>query len=191
METLSQLKAVGYLIQLQSMSHFFPTAADMFVSYLLLDALVGNTDRHHENWGVLDISKSNHAARTLQLAPSYDHASSLGRNLTEKEFAERLSTRDRNRTVEAYVDRTKSAFYADNDAKQPVSPIAAFQMAAEIRPEAAEFWLNRLQSFGKSSWVHIISEIPGELMSTPAKEFVDRMLSVTKQRLLESLGTKT
>lgn len=28
-------------------------AFDAFVGYLLLDALIGNTDRHHENWGVI------------------------------------------------------------------------------------------------------------------------------------------
>jgi len=29
------------------------TADTYFVGYLMLDALVGNTDRHHENWGVI------------------------------------------------------------------------------------------------------------------------------------------
>src|SRR5690606_22377951 len=28
-------------------------AFDSFVGYLMLDALIGNTDRHHENWGVI------------------------------------------------------------------------------------------------------------------------------------------
>jgi hypothetical protein len=29
------------------------TAIDTFVGYLLLDAWIGNTDRHHENWGFI------------------------------------------------------------------------------------------------------------------------------------------
>ena len=29
------------------------TDCDLFVGYLLLDALIGNVDRHHENWGVI------------------------------------------------------------------------------------------------------------------------------------------
>ena len=28
--------------------------ADLFLGYLLLDAIVGNTDRHHENWGFIN-----------------------------------------------------------------------------------------------------------------------------------------
>jgi hypothetical protein len=27
---------------------------DAFVGYLVFDALIGNTDRHHENWGITD-----------------------------------------------------------------------------------------------------------------------------------------
>lgn len=51
-------------------------------SYLVLDALIGNTDRHHENWGIL----CNRAGGDLgiSLAPSYDHASALGRELMDQ-----------------------------------------------------------------------------------------------------------
>jgi len=48
------------------------SAVDCFVGSLLLDALIGNGDRHHENWAVI------HGTASRRLAPSYDHASSLG-----------------------------------------------------------------------------------------------------------------
>jgi len=53
------------------------SAAEVFCGYLVLDAWIGNTDRHHENWAVI--------ARGQEriLAPTYDHASSLGRNESE------------------------------------------------------------------------------------------------------------
>jgi hypothetical protein len=53
-------------------------ALGLFAGYLLLDALIGNTDRHHENWAVV-VSRSSPGARFLELAATYDHASSLGR----------------------------------------------------------------------------------------------------------------
>ena len=46
------------------------SAFDGFVGYLVLDAWVNNTDRHHRNWGVI-------RGLTKMLAPSFDHASSL------------------------------------------------------------------------------------------------------------------
>lgn len=49
------------------------TARDVFVGYLMFDAWIANQDRHHENWGLVGTLRSTH------LAPSFDHASSRGR----------------------------------------------------------------------------------------------------------------
>ena len=51
-------------------------AKERMAAYLVLDALVGNTDRHHENWGILRKRTPNGWAGMV--APSFDHASSLG-----------------------------------------------------------------------------------------------------------------
>ena len=58
---------------------------DMFVGYLMFDALIGNTDRHHENWGVT----TGHG-QPQALAPTYDHASSMGRELSDAKREARL-----------------------------------------------------------------------------------------------------
>jgi hypothetical protein len=63
-------------------------AVDVFVGYLMLDAWIGNTDRHHENWGLVVHAQGTH------LAPSYDHAASLGAHETEENRHDRLTTRD-------------------------------------------------------------------------------------------------
>ena len=54
-------------------------AKAQFAGYLTLDALVGNTDRHNENWGLLAKDDGSGA----RIAPSYDHASCLGRELQD------------------------------------------------------------------------------------------------------------
>ncbi|WP_172435571.1 HipA domain-containing protein, partial [Escherichia coli] len=50
---------------------------ETFVGYLLLDAWIGNTDRHHENWAFISLGEK------IYLAPTYDHASSMGRELSD------------------------------------------------------------------------------------------------------------
>jgi hypothetical protein len=50
-----------------------------FIELLVLDAVVGNSDRHPNNWSII-----RHATRPDKLAPSYDHGSSLGRELTNE-----------------------------------------------------------------------------------------------------------
>ena len=49
---------------------------DYSVGYLIFDCLIGNTDRHHENWGI--ILNNADGQVDLHLAPSFDHASCLG-----------------------------------------------------------------------------------------------------------------
>ncbi len=57
------------------------TGFDVFVSYLILDAVIANRDRHEQNWAVLSPLQR---TGLLRLAPSYDHAGSLGYNLTDQ-----------------------------------------------------------------------------------------------------------
>ena len=77
-------------------------APDLFTGYLMLDALLGNTDRHHENWAIIQMS-SQDSKRVAVLCPSFDHASCLGHNLHDEERHDRLTTRSANRAVSAYV----------------------------------------------------------------------------------------
>ena len=59
-----------------------------FAAYVVLDAVVGNTDRHHENWGLL-VEPTPRGPRGF-LSPTFDHASSLGRELRDEKRAARL-----------------------------------------------------------------------------------------------------
>lgn len=71
------------------------SALDVFVGYLMLDAWVGSQDRHHENWGFIVSPES-----TIHLAPTFDHASSLGWNETDETRTQRLMTRDSRRGMD-------------------------------------------------------------------------------------------
>lgn len=59
---------------------YLESAVDAFAGYLVLDALVANTDRHEENWAVL---RSVVAGQPDRLSPSWDHGSALGHRLDE------------------------------------------------------------------------------------------------------------
>lgn len=62
-----------------------PIAFDWFVGYLVLDALVGNTDRHQDNWATI------RGPAGQRLSPSFDHASCLGFQISNEERRERLA----------------------------------------------------------------------------------------------------
>lgn len=152
---------------------------DVFVGYLMLDALVGNQDRHHENWGLI-----NSFEHGLRLAPTFDHASSLGRNETDEARVERLGSKDKGRGTEHYCSRARSGLYKSTNDNKPLSTIAAFQEVAKMRPSAGRYWLWRLEQMQPSGFERIFTELPESLISTPAQLFAMRMLEVNQGRLL-------
>jgi hypothetical protein len=158
---------------------FVRNAVDTFIGYLLLDALVGNTDRHHENWAVIRLPEG-----VVHLAPTFDHASSLGRNLLDEERAERLRTKDRNRTVEAFASRAASALYRTETDRKPHSPLGAFLEAAHFNHAAALAWLDVLDALTEEETAIIINDVPPERISETAAQFAHRIISINKDNLL-------
>ncbi len=65
------------------------TATDVLVGYLILDALVGNGDRHEQNWAVL-WAKSSTSGLTDRLSAGYDVGASLGFQLSDRQRSDRL-----------------------------------------------------------------------------------------------------
>jgi excisionase family DNA binding protein len=158
-------------------------AADVFAGYLMLDAWIANTDRHHENWGLIVDPQG----KKLNLAPTFDHASSFGCNITDDERWERLKTRDFNRSVGYFVSRARSAFFLDQADRKPLSTLEVFQLAAKERPAAAHYWLDKLAGVAMDEIESVILNIPGTEMSEVAKEFSWTVLELNRQRLLDRI----
>jgi hypothetical protein len=155
------------------------TAADAFVGYLLLDAVITNGDRHHENWGVLQLGNG-----TRQLAPSYDHASSLGRELTDAQRDQRLTTRDKGYALAAYLSRARSAFFASVTDDKTMHPVDAFTRAAKQRPAAAKLWVARLSDLREDDLDVLLRRIPESTMSASAHRFARELLQLSRNQLL-------
>lgn len=151
--------------------------ADQFVGYLLLDALVSNTDRHHENWAVLQ------SGTQRLLAPTYDHASSLGRNEPARRIEARLDGQDPRVTVQAYVHKGKSAFYSEATARRPLSPLAAFGQAAQLRPRGAEFWTGQLRGLSDSDFGALLQRVPSERISDLHRRFAATIMQCNRERI--------
>lgn len=158
-------------------------ARDVFVGYLLLDALIGNTDRHPENWAVL-LFRPVGPERAGVLCPTFDHAACLGFNLADGERAGRLSTRDRGYAVSAYVLKARSALYRSEADKKPLSPLDTFRAAAGWCPDAARYWLGRLTRIGDEQLTDIVNRVPDVMMTGTARRFASAVLSCNRTNLL-------
>jgi len=153
-----------------------PTAMDWFVGYLVLDVLIGNTDRHIENWGVVRY------AGGVRLAPSFDHASSLGFMLSDQQRADRLETKDQLRNVRAYAAAARSKFEG-----RPHPAGVAIDGLRRLTSIAIQHWVGVVDTL--PSIEHLVAAVPESRMSTAAKAFAIRLYEENHSTLSQAFRT--
>lgn len=158
------------------------SALDVFTGYVLLDAWIANQDRHHENWGALRKDGE------LCLAPTFDHGASMARNLTDYERRDRLTTRDANRRVAAFVRKSRSAFYASIGDTKPMSTLEAWNACVARTPQAASIWRERLEQISEQAVEHLLREIPSRRMTEVCRQFTMELLKENQKRLVKGDG---
>jgi hypothetical protein len=169
-----------------SFSSNIDNTIDLFLGYLLLDALVGNTDRHHANWGVLVQLEGSGELGHVELAPTFDHASSLGRELEETNRESLLVGSGYRRNVATYAQRASSAIYLKEKDDKPLPTLNAFIELSNHAPKAKKIWLDKLGDITDDSLKGCIDRIPKSLLSCRSGEFVYQLLLFNKQRLLNA-----
>ena len=156
-------------------------AGDVFCGYLILDALISNQDRHHENWAII----VNNETGERFLCPTYDHAASLGRELLDDEREERLNTRDKNRKVDQFICKARSELFNLKTDKKPLLTIDAFYNAVDKRDKARVHWVSRLKEVREEEIRKIFLNIPDSVITETAKEFAIQMVLGNMNRILE------
>lgn len=158
------------------------TPMETFVGYLLLDAWIGNTDRHHENWGFIVNKLVNiEQIKVLNLAPTFDHASSLGRELQDNKRQEKLN----NKTVKNYAAKSRSGIYAKVGDRKAMFTLDTFGEAAQRYPQAALIWLQRLTNISEEDIWSLFARIPEDFISEISLEFARQILTINRNRLLQ------
>jgi len=154
-------------------------ALAQLASYLVLDALILNTDRHHENWGLLLGGAPGQPK--LRLAPTYDHASSLGRELTPARRAELLqATR-----VPAYANSPKArgGIYLREEDAHGAHPVGLVEALAPANAGIFAAVLSRLQGVSPADFQTVIGRVPENVMSADAKSVARIILDTSCERL--------
>jgi hypothetical protein len=140
-------------------------AKTRMAEYLVLDAIVGNTDRHHENWGLL--RKRSGEVWKGSIAPSFDHASSLGRELLD-EARQRLLAEHR---VGKYAEKAPGAIFLKEDDRRGASPLTLVRYAAVANKEIFRPALEKVHKLDLALLGDIVERVPPEWMSAHARQF--------------------
>lgn len=158
-------------------------AGDVFCGYLMLDVLISNQDRHHENWAIM----LNNQTGERFLCPTYDHAASLGREMIEAEYLERLTTKDMNRQIPSFVRKARSELFKLKSEKKALLTIDAFLLAVERREAAKKHWLHKLAAVPDEAIEAIFHAVHPRCISDHARQFATAVVLENKKRLLENV----
>lgn len=153
----------------------------LFVGYLLFDAWIGNSDRHHENWAVVQRGEQR------LLAPTYDHGSSMGRNEPEESIARLRRGSDHRATVKSYARKCRSALYNPAKPSKPMLTVDAFQYVCRQHPSAGAYWLYKLRQVSDDFVKDNLMRVPGTRISELKREFAYEIIRFNRERLLEQL----
>lgn len=152
-------------------------ALTILAGYLTLDAIIGNVDRHHENWAVLRSAST--GTPSLRIAPTFDHASSLGRELRDEKRKDFL----RQKRVAEYVQKGAGAIYSKETDARGANPLALAVKAATTHRSYFQRWIDRIKDVAPAELDLLVSRVPEDWMSPIAKEFAVAILSFTTEQL--------
>jgi len=156
-------------------------AKEQLADYLVLDALIGNTDRHHENWGIL--RKRTESGWLGWMAPTFDHASSLGRELVDDSAGKcrrRLLAEGR---MAQYAEKAPGAIFWQATDKHGISPLELVRCAAALHPELFGPALKRLVKLDRATLQGIVRRVPIDWMSELARDFAVELMCYTLEQL--------
>jgi hypothetical protein len=156
------------------------SALDIFVGYVMLDCWIANQDRHHGNWGAV----RNEDGR-LSLSPTFDHGAALARLLTDEERQERLTSRDRYRSISVYVTKARSACYADAKSDKTLGTLECFRAFSSHATAASKAWTRRLEAIQHQDVWEIIQRVPSNRISKIGRQFTMDLLNENKKRILQ------
>jgi hypothetical protein len=159
-------------------------------SYLVLDALICNTDRHHENWGLfwrvlrtdepVDDWDKPVLVKQYDVAPSFDHASSLGRELLD-ERRERILAEGR---MAPYVRNGQGGVYWRSTDRKGANPLRLIESASSLYPEFFLGPIKNLSALPVAVIQEVMDEIPADRISQIARHFAKEMLATTYMTLI-------
>jgi len=152
------------------------TARGEFAGYFVLDALIGNTDRHHENWGLL-VERTPTGLRG-RLAPTFDHASSLGRELRDEKREARLQ----NRVVGLYADKARGGIYWRDRGRYGPSPLELVRLSACEHRELFQKPIARVREC-RDRFEEAVRRVPDRWMSEPARAFALALMEYNSEQL--------
>lgn len=153
----------------------------------VFDALIGNTDRHQDNWGlIITIDPKDNMTHTTRISPAFDNGTSMGHELLPSKF-----TKWSNKRLEKYILDGKHHLKWSLDDKSSIGHIEMLKRIASLFPETQTIMLDCLKMANHETFREILDElvafdVPVRL-TKEREDFMLKLLTLRHQRLLNEL----
>ena len=162
--------AVSYLSKYNSERNLFYTISNIkkilddldsdlfaqFVKIMIFDALVGEQDRHEENWGIRKIGDK------YELSPLYDNGDSLLANFKNEEFAQKYYSGIKD--FDSYIKKSKTLIYKE-DNKNRYKHFELIEYLNDEYHDIIQKEIKRLQNLTDDKIYKIVKKIPNSLLT--------------------------
>ena len=156
-----------------------------WVITFIFDALVGNTDRHQDNWGI--IWKIRDSKRIgAKLTPIFDNGTSMGHEIFEYNFVKF----DNASHIEKYINRGSHHMKWKLSDKKKIPHLEIIPLMISKYPESRD-WINEILNFSMNDVKNILNElcefdIPIPLTESRAN-FMLKLVKTRKEALTSKL----
>jgi hypothetical protein len=154
----------------------------------VFDALIGNTDRHQDNWGIIETQEFvDPSIKKLRISPVFDNGTSMGHEVTASKFK---MFEDKDYLKNYVYNGWHHMKWALDDAKQVKHDEMLIKLI-ERHPETRQIMLTCLKRvnskfFGKTLDDLVAFDVPTKLTSERAA-FMLQLLNYRHQRLLQAI----
>lgn len=147
-----------------------------FIRIMVFDALVGEQDRHEENWGIRKIENK------YEISPLYDNGDSLLTNFKNDDFAKKYYEGTRN--FDNYIKNSKTLVYKE-DNKTKYKHFELIEYLNENYRNIVQNEMLNLKKLTNEKIEKIVNKIPDELLTDKHKEFIIIYLKKRRDLLLD------
>ena len=147
-----------------------------FIKVMVFDALVGEQDRHEENWGITKIDKK------YSFSPLYDNGDNLLRDFKNPTFSQKYYSKEKD--FDAYIRKSKTIIYKE-DNKNQYRHFELIKYLKKNYPSMTQRKIQNLNRLTDKKIESIVNKIPDELLTEIHKKYIIDYLKKRRDILLE------
>lgn len=150
-----------------------------FIEMMVFDALIGETDRHEENWGLLKIARNKYT-----MSPLYDTGCNLLRQFKDINIAKPYYNKEKN--LEDYAKKSQTCIYKENG----IGRYKHFELIEKLirdYPDITKLKIENIKRLKNWKIRWILNKLPKGIIEDMHKEYIYKYIIIRKNILLKFL----